>query len=267
MRTITWWNDRRSRSRSWWGNSAVYWELDYYLENGSGKIPFRIFVSEDYFVDSQPPSKIRIGNSGGRLYMAFFPIDYDKPEEDHAVVFVYQPSQHEDKREIYQKRFHMGLNNLVEAVMSSGGGAGWRYGSWCRFGFHCSWSWNSYWCCCWSRWIILGWISCQTCHKQLHWWLLAICFIDFTFKNRKRFSQLSFNFPLSDTQVKSYHSKLSRYCLGKFCWVSKIKTLLNFLTYFGQINLRSTWSMSIILVSITRRTECSTDCQLLTNTK
>merc|ERR1711893_516789 len=51
--------------------------------------------------------------------MAYFPIDYAKPKEDLAAVFVYQPSENEDDREIYQKRFHMGLNDLVEKAVGA----------------------------------------------------------------------------------------------------------------------------------------------------
>merc|ERR1711868_170012 len=50
---------------------------------------------------------------------------YEEHEEDHAFVFVYQPPENEDDREIYQKRFHMGLNDLVEkAVGALGATAG-----------------------------------------------------------------------------------------------------------------------------------------------
>ena len=110
-------------SRKVLGCSEIYWELDYNLENGGNIVPFRVFVAENHYNNGSPPSKIRIGNSDGRLYMAFFPIDYDKPKGDHAVVFVYQPSKDEDCREIYQKRFHMGVNNLVETAIGAAGGA------------------------------------------------------------------------------------------------------------------------------------------------
>merc|ERR1711868_209249 len=72
-----------------------------------------------------PPTWIHTQNAHQRLYMTYFPIDYAKPEEDHAFVFVYQPPENEDDREIYQKRFHMGLNDLVEkAVGALGTSAG-----------------------------------------------------------------------------------------------------------------------------------------------
>ena len=104
-------------------NSADYWQLDYYLENAKGKYPFRVFVADNYYNNGNPPRKIRINNSGGRLFMGYFPIDFNKAEGDHAIVFVYQPPRSEDTRDIYQKRFHMGINHLVEKVVNSGGGA------------------------------------------------------------------------------------------------------------------------------------------------
>ena len=54
--------------------------------------------------------------------MAYFPIDYAKPKEDHAFIFVYQPSENEDDREIYQKWFHFGMKD--SAVGALGGSAG-----------------------------------------------------------------------------------------------------------------------------------------------
>ena len=114
---------RTQHARKLFGCCENYWELDYNLESGGNKVPYRVFVADHYYVDGNPPHKIEIANSGGRLYMGYFPIDFAKPEGDHAIVFVYQPSKNEDCREIYQKRFHMGLNNLVEAAMSAGGGA------------------------------------------------------------------------------------------------------------------------------------------------
>ena len=67
---------------------------------------------------------INIANSGGRLYMGYIPIESAKPDGDHAIVFVYQPSKNEDARRIYQKRFHFGLNCLVErAMVVAAGGA------------------------------------------------------------------------------------------------------------------------------------------------
>merc|ERR1711990_1311224 len=53
-----------------------------------------------------------------------------RPKEDHAAIFVYQPPESEDDREIYQKRFHFGMNDLVEkAVGALGGSAGLAVGA------------------------------------------------------------------------------------------------------------------------------------------
>ena len=82
-----------------------------------------MYVADNYYNDGNPPREINIANAGRRLYMGYFPIDFSKPEGDHAIVFVYQPSKNEDCRQIYQKRFHIGLNSLVEAAMSVGSGA------------------------------------------------------------------------------------------------------------------------------------------------
>ena len=82
-----------------------------------------MFVADNYWNNGKPPSMINIANSGGRLYMGYIPIESAKPDGDHAIVFVYQPSKNEDCRQIYQKRFHIGLNNLVEAAISAGSGA------------------------------------------------------------------------------------------------------------------------------------------------
>ena len=82
-----------------------------------------MFVADNYYNDGNPPHEINIANAGRRLYMGYFPIDFAKPEGDHAIVFVYQPSKNEDCRQIYQKRFHIGLNNLVDAAMCAGTGA------------------------------------------------------------------------------------------------------------------------------------------------
>ena len=110
-------------SRKVLGCSEIYWELDYNLDNRSNVVPFRVFVANDYYNNGNPPPYIRIGNSNERLYMAFFPIDFDLPEGDHALVFVYQPSENEDDRCIYQKRFHMGLNKLLEDGIAVGSAA------------------------------------------------------------------------------------------------------------------------------------------------
>ena len=110
-------------SRKVLGCSEIYWELDYNLDNRSNIVPFRVFVANDYYNNGNPPPYIRIGNSDERLYMAFFPVDFDLPEGDHALVFVYQPSENEDDRCIYQKRFHMGLNKLVEDGVNAVSGA------------------------------------------------------------------------------------------------------------------------------------------------
>lgn len=98
-----------------------YWLLDYHLP-GDKKFPFKVFVADNFFDNGNPPSQIDIAHGGGRLYMAYFPIDFQQPEGDHAIIFVYQPSASEDCRRIYQKRFHMGLNTLVEAAATAGGG-------------------------------------------------------------------------------------------------------------------------------------------------
>merc|ERR1712150_171928 len=62
-------------------------------------------------------------NAHQRLYMAYFPIDYAKPKENHTAIFVYQPPESEDDREIYQKRFHFGMNDLVEKAVGASVGA------------------------------------------------------------------------------------------------------------------------------------------------
>ena len=82
-----------------------------------------MFVADNYWNNGKPPSMINIANSGGRLYMGYIPIESAKPDGDHAIVFVYQPSKNEDARRIYQKRFHFGMNDLVELAMGTGGSA------------------------------------------------------------------------------------------------------------------------------------------------
>jgi len=102
-----------------------YREYYYYEEHDEKQLPIRVFVAEEYVTNGAPPTWIHTQNAHQRLYMAYFPIDYAKPKEDHAAIFVYQPSENEDDREIYQKRFHFGLNDLVEkAVGALGGSAG-----------------------------------------------------------------------------------------------------------------------------------------------
>ena len=107
-------------SRCFTGCDEIYWEFDYHQEHGQKKVPFRVFVAEEYVVNGKPPTWIHTQNAYKRLYMGFFPIDYNKPKGDHAVVFVYQPP---NDREIYQKRFHFGMNDLVEGAMAAAGGA------------------------------------------------------------------------------------------------------------------------------------------------
>ena len=102
-----------------------YWEFYYYEEHDAMQLPVKVFVADEYVTNGAPPTWIHTQNAHQRLYMTYFPIDYAKPEEDHAFVFVYQPPENEDDREIYQKRFHMGLNDLVEkAVGALGATAG-----------------------------------------------------------------------------------------------------------------------------------------------
>merc|ERR1712134_103880 len=82
-----------------------YREYYYYEEHDEKQLPIRVFVAEEYVTNGAPPTWIHTQNAHQRLYMAYFPIDYAKPKEDHAAIFVYQPSENEDDREIYQKLF------------------------------------------------------------------------------------------------------------------------------------------------------------------
>merc|ERR1712088_286986 len=96
-----------------------YREYYYYEEHDAYQLPIRVFVAEEYVKNGAPPTWIHTQNAHQRLYMAYFPIDYAKPKEDHAAIFVYQPSENDDDREIYQKRFHMGMNDLVEKAIGA----------------------------------------------------------------------------------------------------------------------------------------------------
>ena len=96
-----------------------YWEFYYYEEHDEKQLPIKVFVADEYVTNGAPPKWIHTQNAYRRLYMAYFPIDYAKPKEDHAAIFVYQPSENDDDREIYQKRFHMGMNDLVEKAIGA----------------------------------------------------------------------------------------------------------------------------------------------------
>jgi len=96
-----------------------YYEFYYYEEHDQKQLPVKVFVASEYVTNGAPPTWIHTQNAHQRLYMAYFPIDYAKPNEDLAAVFVYQPPENEDDREIYQKRFHMGLNDLVEKAVGA----------------------------------------------------------------------------------------------------------------------------------------------------
>merc|ERR1719454_1949599 len=107
-----------------WQCEGKYYEFEY-TKNGNAVIddaeakPFRVFVAEEEMKNTpnEPPESFQTNDFSGKLYAAYFPLYYDNAEDSKVLVFVIQPSD----REIFQKRFHMGLDGWVEYILKAVG--------------------------------------------------------------------------------------------------------------------------------------------------